>query len=128
MRLATLASVGSGRIDEPLVREEIERLRVQWQVNQWQVNQWQVNQGQGDTPDSDDLLTGLLGEKVTQIDHFDKVQLAEVIAVCRRSRSLSDAGRTLFAVSRLARKNANDADRLQKYLARFALTWESLQA
>ena len=128
MRLATLASVGSGRIDEPLVREEIERLRDQWQPSKSQLNQGQPSQIQPDSRDSNALLTGLLGEAVAKIDHFDQVQLAEVIAVCRRSRSLSDAGRTLFAVSRLERKNANDADRLQKYLARFALTWESVQA
>jgi transcriptional regulatory protein RtcR len=64
---------------------------------------------------------------VEQLDLFDRVQLAEVIRVCRRSRTLSDAGRALFAVSRLQRKSANDADRLQKYLARFDLDWEQVR-
>jgi transcriptional regulatory protein RtcR len=40
------------------------------------------------------------------------------------SRSLSEAGRMLFTVSRQAKAKANDADRLRKYLARFGLTWE----
>ena len=117
LRMATLASVGSGRIDEPLVREEIERLRAQWQPNE----------GRSEAGDRDDLLADLLGAGVAKLDRFDQVQLAEVIAVCRRSRSLSDAGRALFAVSRLERKHANDADRLQKYLARFSLTWEAVR-
>jgi transcriptional regulatory protein RtcR len=49
------------------------------------------------------------------------------VQVCRESKSLSDAGRTLFAVSRTAKRQPNDADRLKKYLARFGLTWDALQ-
>ncbi len=106
-RMATLAT--SGRIDEGLVREEIARLQGQWRP-----------------VDEDDPLVAVLGDKAGQLDQFDRVQLAEVVRVCQRSRSLSDAGRTLFAVSRLARKTANDADRLQKYLARFGLDWDDV--
>jgi transcriptional regulatory protein RtcR len=50
-----------------------------------------------------------------------------VIRVCRQSKSLSDAGRKLFAVSRNAKRQPNDADRLKKYLARFALSWGDLE-
>ena len=63
----------------------------------------------------------LLGDHVAEIDRFDEVQLREVVEVCRRSRSLSDAGRVLFAASRERRASTNDADRLRKYLARFDL-------
>jgi transcriptional regulatory protein RtcR len=56
------------------------------------------------------------------------VQLAEAIRVCRASRSLSEAGRSLFAASRTRRSSANDADRLRKYLARFGLDWVALSA
>lgn len=108
-RMATLAH--SGRIDVGLVDEEIARLRAQWRT---------------DEPAADDGLAPLLGERAAQLDRFDRVQLAEVVAVCRRSRTLSEAGRALFAVSRLERKQANDADRLQKYLARFGLEWSAL--
>ena len=55
------------------------------------------------------------------------MQLAEVVRVYQRSRSISDAGRTLFAVSRLARRTANDADRFQKYLARLELAWDNVR-
>lgn len=57
------------------------------------------------------------------LNPFDRVQLDYVVRVCRDSRSLSEAGRTLFRASRLGRKQPNDADRLSKYLARFGLRW-----
>lgn len=107
-RMATLAT--SGRIDEALVREETARLQGQWRP-----------------AEADDPLATVLGAKAEQLDRFDRVQLTEVVRVCRQSRSLSDAGRTLFAVSRLARKTANDADRLQKYLNRFGLEWDDVR-
>ncbi|MBN8527344.1 MAG: RNA repair transcriptional activator RtcR, partial [Planctomycetes bacterium] len=98
-RMATLAT--GGRIGEELVREEVARLSAQWRP--------QENGG-------DDPLAGLPGLDPGRLDRFDRVQLAEVVRICRASRSLSEAGRTLFAISRLARRTANDADRLQKYL------------
>jgi transcriptional regulatory protein RtcR len=58
-----------------------------------------------------------------ELDRFELPQLREVIRVCRASRSLSEAGRTLFAASRRKKSNPNDADRLRKYLARFGLSW-----
>ena len=68
-------------------------------------------------------LAVLLAEEPEEIDPFDRVQLAETVRICRASRSLSEAGRTLFAASRTRRSIANDADRLRKYLARFGLDW-----
>ncbi|GDY12683.1 Fis family transcriptional regulator [Planctomycetota bacterium] len=107
-RMATLAVANqAGRIDAALVREETGRLHRQWHPP---------------APDDDGLA--ILGQR--QLDRFDQVQLADVVRVCRRSRTLSEAGRILFAVSRQERKHANDADRLQKYLARFDLTWDQV--
>jgi transcriptional regulatory protein RtcR len=63
---------------------------------------------------------------LADIDLFDRVQLREVVRVCRASRSLSEAGRRLFAVSRTRKAAANDADRLRKYLARFELVFQQL--
>ncbi len=62
-----------------------------------------------------------------ELDPFDRVQLAFVIKTCRESKTLSHAGRKLFAVSRAKRSKMNDADRLKKYLKRFNLSWEQLQ-
>ena len=103
-RMATLAD--AGRIREEQVTEEIERLRRGWS---------------GATPA--DAARQVLGEDAETLDLFDRCQLNAVIEVCQRATSLSDAGRKLFAQSRQDRKQANDADRLRKYLARFGLDW-----
>lgn len=110
LRMATLAE--GGRIDVDTVTEELDRLRGQW----------------GERPEEesagDDPVSALLGaEAAAGLDRFDRVQLAEVLRVCRGSASLSAAGRELFAVSRAGKANPNDADRLRKYLARFGLEW-----
>lgn len=60
------------------------------------------------------------------MDLFDRLQLKAVIEVCRQADSLSDAGRQLFGISRQAKAQPNDADRLRKYLARFGLEWGKL--
>ena len=73
------------------------------------------------------MISETLGAQAEHLDRFDQVQLAEVIAVCHRSRSLSEAGRTLFASSRTTKQSSNDADRLRKYLARHGLSWDALR-
>lgn len=110
-RMATLAD--AGRITEPVVADEIARLERTWS------GQPLRDKGEAHA----DALAALLGERVAQIDLFDRIQLAHVLAVCRKSASLSDAGRKLFAVSRQGKKQPNDADRLRKYLARFGIEW-----
>lgn len=108
-RMATFAP--KGRIDLDCAESEIARLR----------RLWGTNDG------SADELAALLPDRaLAEIDPFDRVQLAHVVATCRRSRSLSEAGRTLFAASRARRGSTNDADRLRKYLARFDLSWAQL--
>ncbi|MGH6651031.1 MAG: RNA repair transcriptional activator RtcR [Sphingopyxis sp.] len=109
-RMATLAP--TGRIDSDQVDGEITRLRALWS---------------GQVAGADDGLDALLGpEAVDALDLFDRVQLAEVVRTCRASRSLSEAGRLLFAASKARRASSNDADRLRKYLARFALDWRAI--
>ncbi|QWP78451.1 RNA repair transcriptional activator RtcR [Lysobacter sp. K5869] len=110
MRLATLAD--GGRIRTDLVEEEIGRLRAQWHGAH-----------------APSLLVEVLGDAgAAALDRFDRVQLEDVLAVCRRSKNLSQAGRELFAVSRASKASSNDADRLRKYLARFGLDWERVRA
>jgi transcriptional regulatory protein RtcR len=111
-RMATLAS--GGRITSDGVAEEVRRLRAAWAPP-------------GGDAAADDPLVGILSPaRVDALDRFDRVQLADVVRVCRGSRSLSDAGRTLFAASRARRTSHNDADRLRKYLARFDLDFDSI--
>jgi transcriptional regulatory protein RtcR len=111
-RMATLAL--AGRITVEVVEEEIERLRISWR-------------DEGDDQCSL-LLHAVLGEETAAgLDCFDRVQLAEVLRICRGAATLSEAGRKLFAVSRQEKKSSNDADRLRKYLARFDLDWEGVR-
>ena len=65
-------------------------------------------------------------EVLDEMDLFDRVQLAQVVQVCRDSRSMSEAGRHLFGASRTRKKSANDADRLRKYLSRFGIDWRQI--
>ncbi len=110
-RMATLSP--KGRIDLECVDAEIGRLRRLWSG--------QVDNGAG-------ILTDVLDEQaIVEMDLFDRVQLAEALRVCRASRSLSEAGRTLFNASRARRSSSNDADRLRKYLARFGLDWGAVK-
>jgi transcriptional regulatory protein RtcR len=107
-RMATVAA--GGRISVEVVEEEITRLRAAW--------------ARPDPEPNDAVLEEVLGvERAAALDRFDRVQLGDVVAACREARSLSDAGRALFAVSRTRKKAANDADRLRKYLTRFGLAW-----
>jgi transcriptional regulatory protein RtcR len=107
-RMATLAPRGRIRVEE--VDEEIVRLRESWKRP-------------GSTADAVDC--GGIEELLdAEIDPFDRVQLSHVVSVCRRSRTLSEAGRELFSVSRKKRTVTNDADRLKKYLAKFGLDFE----
>ena len=71
----------------------------------------------------------MLGQEAwAALDRFDQIQLQAVLLECQTARSLSEAGRRLFDVSRTQRSVVNDADRLRKYLARFGLRWEQLQS
>ncbi|MEZ4461103.1 MAG: sigma 54-dependent transcriptional regulator, partial [bacterium] len=107
-RLATLAP--GGRINEATVSHEIARLERSWA-----------------TESTSDHCSAVLGDRADDLDRFDRVQLNDVLAVCARAPSLSEAGRTLFSESRKAKANPNDADRLRKYLLRFDLDFRDVQ-
>lgn len=101
------------RIDEGVVEAELLRLKERWE------------QPRASSAPSEESLRALLSEEQwAQLDRFDRVQLADVVSVCRESHSLSEAGRKLFAASRSKKVVINDADRLRKYLARFKLSFD----
>ena len=109
-RMATLSA--GGRITREVMQGEIARLRSSWAPAP-------------DAPYREAIPAGVLDPAAfRQLDLFDRVQLAAVIAVCRESATLSEAGRKLFSSTREKRKVQNDADRLRKYLARFGLDWQ----
>ncbi len=110
-RLATLAP--GGRIDLPTVNAEI--------------SQAEAASAAPPSEAQDTLLAALLGDDYAErYDRFELVQLQEVLRVCAASRSLSEAGRRLFAVSRLAKKSSNDADRLSRYLLHYGLHFQDI--
>lgn len=108
LRMSTLAE--GGRISLDQVELEIVRLNRLW----------------GDSGFGDSKLTSDLVD-FDKLDLFDRGQLKTVLDVCKTSKNLSEAGRTLFAVSREEKGTKNDADRLRKYLAKFDLTWEMIK-
>jgi len=111
-RMATLAP--GGRISNQLVDEETSRLSVTWH--------------KPETAQHDEELGQFLTPKqLEELDLFDRAQLAFVVDACRRSRSLSEAGRSLFSASRTRKSISNDADRLRKYLGRFDLEFSQIQ-
>lgn len=107
-RMATLAS--GGRIDLETVNREIAR-------------------ASGRHPDAepDAGFASLLGaDYAVRYDLFDLAQLKKVVEICRQSKTLAEAGKKLFAVSRRNKSSSNDSDRLSKYLARFGLDFRTL--
>jgi transcriptional regulatory protein RtcR len=121
-RLATLAE--GGRITEALVDAEIERLR--WSWRRPSPSQLSSRHAPAGATGDIDLHRLLSPEVAAEIDHFDRLQLQAVLQECRQARSLSEAGRRLFDVSRTRRSVVNDADRLRKYLQRFGLSWDDV--
>jgi len=111
-RMATLSP--AGRITREVVSEEIGRLNKSWK--------------KAVKNPAREIIYTIAGEDIyNSMDPFDRVQLAEVLKVCKESKNLSEAGRKLFSVSRLSKKSSNDADRLKKYLSRFNLTWNDIE-
>jgi transcriptional regulatory protein RtcR len=117
-RMATLAH--GGRITKEIVAEEIERLEVAWASGRSLLRDRKA--------DGANYVTDVLGAGAEKLDRFDRIQLEDVLRVCRDARSLSEAGRLLFAESRKDRTTVNDADRLRKYLARFDIDWKDVGA
>ena len=110
-RMATLA-VG-GRITEDIVVAEIQRLRQAWR-------------GFGEAGEERECHLERLVSAATleEMDLFDRLHLAEVVRICKQSRSMADAGRKLFNVSRNKKASSNDSHRLKQYLQKFALTFQ----
>ena len=110
-RMSTLAP--GGRITKEVVQEEISRLKVLWSAAETDINK--------------KLLNEVIGvDKTEQLDRFEKVQLADVLKVCKESKNMSEAGRKAFAVSRKNKRKTNDSDRLRKYLAKYNIKWNDI--
>ena len=116
-RMATLAT--GGRITESILDDEIGRLKYDWSGHQGK-------QAEGDL---DVLLREvLIEEEIAEVDVFDQAQLAKVIQVCQNSKTMAEAGRKLFNVSRTKRTTNNDSHRLRIYLQKYGLEFKSLSS
>jgi len=110
-RLATLAPAGRITVDQ--VRAEIASLTTTWSPKAARPTE---------------LVERVVSSHAAaNLDRFERVQLEDVLQVCRDSATLSAAGRVLFDRSRERKRIANDADRLRKYLARYDLDWTDVK-
>ena len=76
---------------------------------------------------SKDLVNDVIGpHKANGLDSFVRVQLNDVLTVCRQSPNMAAAGRQLFSESRKTLSRTNDSDRLAKYLSKFDLRWQDI--
>lgn len=123
-RLATLAPA-SGRIGAELVAREAGRLRTGWGDAQ---QPGERGRSRSRAQAAEEALAPILtAAELEAMDRFDRAGLAEAVAACRESRTLSEAGRKLFHASREKKSSSNDADRLRKYLAKFGLDFEKVK-
>ncbi len=127
-RLATLSQ--GGRIRESDVETEVVRLRQRWGLNELPHEVAKASDDRSSGLSVSDhsirLEHYLTAEQVSGLDYFDQLQLANVIQVCKASRSLAEAGRTLFNVSRREKSSQNDSHRIRIYLKKFGLVFTDL--
>ncbi|WP_440903044.1 RNA repair transcriptional activator RtcR [Catenovulum sp. SX2] len=110
-RLCTLAD--SSRISVDDIKSEITRLESCWQPSD--------NQNALQTLDR-----YLSPQQLAELDQFELHQLNFVLGICLQHKNMAAAGRALFDVSRTKKSAVNDSTRLQKYLAKYGLNWQSL--
>lgn len=113
-RMATLAD--GGRITAEVVAEEIQRL----------LRKWHKTEAGQSSPKA--VIEGVLGEGACRsLDYYDQIKLAGLIGVCADSKSMADAGRKLFQVSREAKKSVNDSHRIKQLLDVYGLRFEDIR-
>lgn len=112
-RMGTLAD--GGRITVEVVEEEIARLQRKWSSK--------------DESQSDSIyIDSLLGQGYSlKLDRYEQIKLAGLLRVCQSSKSMAEAGRKLFQVSRAEKKSANDSHRVKQLLAKYDVTFETLK-
>lgn len=118
LRMATLAP--KGRIGQETAEEEIARLQRHWR-------RLDAAPPSASAEEDAALVTAVLGRDcAARYDALDLATLTHVLRVCRHSRSLAEAGRKLYNITRGAKAKSNDTDRVRKFLARFGLTWDAV--
>ena len=111
VRMSTRAA--TGKITEEIVDQEIKHLGKLW------------HERANASPAFAALDT--LGVCRSEYDLVDLHTLEAVIAVCKKSRTLSEASRILFNVTLTKKRSKNDASRLKGYLAKFDLDFADIK-
>jgi transcriptional regulatory protein RtcR len=112
-RMAALAE--DGIITEQVLADQLDELRKRWRRAS------AVELGH------DAILRSVLGEdEPSKLDLIDRIQLAGVIQVCRKSRTAAEAGKQLFGAPH--RVKPNYSDRVTKYLRRFGLQFSDCRS
>lgn len=112
-RMATLAS--GGRITTDVVDQEISRLERKWQ-----------HHPSGDIHPAK-IIEPIIGTAAAdRLDLYDQIKLAGLIAICRDSASMADAGRKLFNISRNTKKSSNDSHRVKQLLNRYDIAFSDI--
>ena len=110
-RMGTLADGGRISINE--VTDEIERLKTKWDIS---------------SDSNHNKIKSLLPpEKFETLDNYDLGVLSVIIETCIKSKSMADAGRKLFNVSRKAKASSNDSHRIKQILDKHELTFEQIK-
>ncbi|MGL6161626.1 RNA repair transcriptional activator RtcR [Microbulbifer sp.] len=112
-RMGTLAD--GGRITVEVVNEEISRLKRKWQTA--------ADIEHSPKPEIERVLGAGSGE---EMDYYDQLKLAALIGICKNSKSMAEAGRRLFNVSRKAKKSNNDSHRVKQLLGKYGIKFEDL--
>ncbi len=112
-RMGTLAD--GGRITTAVVDDEISRLKLKWRT---------APQSHG-APSS--LIDRVLGAGSSEsMDYYEQVKLASIIDICQNSRSMAEAGRKLFNISRDTKKSNNDSHRVKQLLEKYRIRFEDI--
>lgn len=112
-RMGTLSD--GGRITSEVVMQEIARLK----------KKWQASTGDGTNPS--DVIESILGAgSSASIDYYEQLKLASLLEVCAKSKSMAEAGRTLFNISRNEKKSNNDSHRIRQLLDKYGIRFEEI--
>ncbi len=121
-----------GVIDEATVEKEITLLRSKWKNGN--PRPFSTEQAPPSSlpvktrfPVQEELTARGLLPPPEERDLFDAVQLEEVLTVCRDTASRTEAGKKLFACSRMKKRREDDTARLNKYLKSHGLSWETVR-
>ncbi|MFQ3245892.1 MAG: transcriptional regulatory protein RtcR [Arenicella sp.] len=107
-----------GRIDQENVDQEIGRLK----------NDWKDDLARGPTQhDLRSTAEALIGpEEAANLDLYDHILINGIAEVCANSRSMAEAGRTLFNHSRTQKASTNDSHRLKQILDKYGIRFQDL--